>query len=227
MTGMLASVNSLEEARLVLAENVDIIDLKNPAMGALGALDIQLVKDIVVEVNGQCPTSATIGDLPMQAGLVFNAVTEMAESGVNYVKIGLFPNGNVLQIIDKLGAISNKINLIAVLFADTNPDFSIIDSLKVAGFTGIMLDTLDKTKGSLTEVMSMDGIEHFVGRVKSGGIICGLAGSLKFEEIPVLMDCHPDYLGFRGALCELHERAGRLNPLSVRRIKQAITDYST
>ncbi|MGZ8193906.1 MAG: (5-formylfuran-3-yl)methyl phosphate synthase, partial [Methylobacter sp.] len=38
MTGMLASVNSVAEALLVLGANVDIIDLKQPAFGALGAL---------------------------------------------------------------------------------------------------------------------------------------------------------------------------------------------
>jgi (5-formylfuran-3-yl)methyl phosphate synthase len=226
MTRMLTSVNSLDEARLVLAEHVDIIDLKNPAMGALGGLDIQLVKNIVEIVNGQCPTSATIGDLPMQAELVFNAVTEMAKSGVNYVKIGLFPNGDVLQVIDKLGAISNITNLIAVLFADTNPDFSIIDSLKVAGFSGVMLDTLDKTKGSLTMMITKSEIERFVNLVKSKDLICGLAGTLRLEDIPVLLPFKPHYLGFRGALCDHHERTAQINTLSVRRLKQAIDDFS-
>ena len=38
MTGMLASVNSVAESLLVLSAGVDIIDLKQPALGALGAL---------------------------------------------------------------------------------------------------------------------------------------------------------------------------------------------
>jgi len=35
MTGMLASVNCVAEALLVLEAGVDIIDLKQPALGAL------------------------------------------------------------------------------------------------------------------------------------------------------------------------------------------------
>ena len=91
MTGMLASVNSLEEALLVLSADVDIIDLKQPAFGALGALDIATVKQIVAEIDGRCPVSATIGDLPVQPDPIFNAVKAMAETEVDYIKIGFFP----------------------------------------------------------------------------------------------------------------------------------------
>ncbi|OYV19732.1 MAG: hypothetical protein CG441_670, partial [Methylococcaceae bacterium NSM2-1] len=55
MTGMLASVNSLAEALLALSADVDIIDLKQPALGALGALDIDTVKQIVAGIDGRCP----------------------------------------------------------------------------------------------------------------------------------------------------------------------------
>jgi uncharacterized protein (UPF0264 family) len=226
MTGMLASVNSMDEANIVMAANVDIIDLKEPALGALGGLDISLVKKIVAVVNGQCPTSATIGDLPMQPEIIFNAVKEMAETGVNYVKIGFFPGENQEQIIQKLATLTPRFNLIAVLFADTHPDFSLIDSLIAAGFKGVMLDTQDKTKGSLTGMMAKTEIERFVNHVKSRHAICGLAGSLRLEDIPLLMPYQPDYLGFRGALCESHKRAGQLNPQSVKNIKQTIGEFS-
>lgn len=226
MTGMLASVNSMDEANIVMAANVDIIDLKEPALGALGGLEISLVKKIVAVVNGQCPTSATIGDLPMQPEIIFNAVKEMAETGVNYVKIGFFPGENQEQIIQKLATLTPYFNLIAVLFADTHPDFNLIDSLIAAGFKGVMLDTQDKTKGSLTGMMAKTEIERFVNHVRSRHIICGLAGSLRLEDIPLLMPYLPDYLGFRGALCESHKRAGQLNPQSVQNIKQTIGEFS-
>lgn len=222
MTGMLASVNSLEEARLVMSEDVDIIDLKEPALGSLGGLDVQQVSKIVNHINGERPVSATIGDLPMQPELIFNAVKEMVETGVNFIKIGFFASENQAQVIEKLAPLTSKINLIAVLFADTNPDFELIDKLKTAGFKGIMLDTQDKTKGSLTEVMAKTEIERFVSHVKTTNMICGLAGSLKLEDIPMLLPYQPDYLGFRGALCDKHQRAGRLNVQAVLAIKQAI-----
>ena len=47
MTGMLASVCSIEEAKLVQESDIDIIDLKNPREGALGALELSVIKNIV------------------------------------------------------------------------------------------------------------------------------------------------------------------------------------
>jgi (5-formylfuran-3-yl)methyl phosphate synthase len=222
MTGMLASVNSLSEAKLVLAENVDIIDLKEPALGSLGSLAPALVKQIVADINGKCPISATIGDLPMQPDLIFNAVKQMAGTGVNYVKIGFFASENKAQVIDILAELAHHINLIAVLFADTNPDLSLIDKLKTAGFHGVMLDTQNKKIGSLTGVMAQADIQRFVELVKSRDLICGLAGSLTINDIPILQAYQPDYLGFRGALCNQNERAGRINIQSVQAIKHAI-----
>lgn len=225
MIRMLASVNSLDEAKIVLAAKVDIIDLKEPAMGSLGALDLRLVSQIVESINGQCPISATIGDLPMQPELIFNAVKEMAETSVNYIKIGFFQSENEDNVIEKLTGLSSDVNLVAVLFADNIVNFDIVEKLKVAGFKGVMLDTFDKSKGPLTRIITKIEIERFVSHVKSRHLICGLAGSLKFEDIPVLMPYQPDYLGFRGALCLQHERTGRLNNRSVQAIKQIISEF--
>jgi len=163
MTGMLASVNSLEEALLVLSADVDIIDLKQPAFGALGALDIATVKQIVAEIDGRCPVSATIGDLPVQPDPIFNAVKAMAETGVDFIKIGFFPDDDWQGTVKKLSVLTQQnLALIAVLFADTQPDFAIMSLLKDSGFKGVMLDTMDKQKGSLTQQMAKMEIAQFV-----------------------------------------------------------------
>jgi uncharacterized protein (UPF0264 family) len=223
MTGMLASVNSVAEALLVLSAEADIIDLKQPALGALGALDSDAVRQIVAGIDGRCPVSATIGDLPMQPDPVFNAVKAMTETGVDYIKIGFFPGDDWQGTVKKLSALTEQnIALIAVLFADTQPDLAIMGMLKDAGFTGIMLDTMNKQKGSLTELMPKMEIAQFVTQAKSRQLLCGLAGSLKVEDIPDLMPYKADYLGFRGALCQNHNRAGQLNKQAVLQIKHAI-----
>jgi uncharacterized protein (UPF0264 family) len=223
MTGMLASVNSLEEALLVLSADVDIIDLKQPALGALGALNTDTVKQIAVGIDGRCLVSATIGDLPMQPDPVFNAVKAMTETGVDYIKIGFFPGGDWQGTVMKLSALTRQnIALIAVLFADTQPDPAIMSILKDAGFTGVMLDTMNKQKGSLTELVAKMEIAQFVGQAKGRQLLCGLAGSLKIADIPDLMPYKADYLGFRGALCQHHNRAGQLNKQAVLQIKSAI-----
>jgi len=223
MTGMLASVNSVEEALLVLNSEVDIIDLKQPALGALGALELVNVKQIVAAIAGRRPVSATIGDLPMQPEVIFNAVQLMAETGVDYIKIGFFPGDDWTGTLKKLGELTlQKQALIAVLFADTQPDLTIMATLKASGFVGVMLDTMNKQQGSLTQVMAAEQLAQFASQANNLQLLCGLAGSLRLTDLPELIAYHPDYLGFRGALCQEHNRVGQLNQMAVRTIKQAM-----
>ncbi|MDD2724025.1 MAG: (5-formylfuran-3-yl)methyl phosphate synthase [Methylovulum sp.] len=222
MTGMLASVKSVEEALLVLEAQVDIIDLKQPAHGALGALDTDTVLHIVKAINHRCPVSATIGDLPMQPEVVFFAAKVMAATGVDYIKIGFFPEGDWMAIIEKLAVLTPHHALIAVLFADAQPDLGVIKELKKAGFKGVMLDTMNKRKGSLTKVMTEVEICRFITLAKKRSLLCGLAGSLRKSDIARLLVFKPDYLGFRGALCLAHERGGLLNEAAIGAIRRAV-----
>lgn len=223
MSGILASVNSLEEALLVQQAGVDIIDLKQPEHGALGALDLQTVQKIVQVINRQIPVSATIGDLPMQPELIFNAVQAMAATGVDYVKIGFFPDGDSVATLEKLAILTRQGRaLIAVLFADAQPDLAILQNLKNAGFKGVMLDTMDKKAGSLTQLMTLPEINSFVSLARSFDLLCGLAGSLRHNDIDILLPLKPDYLGFRGALCRQHNRVGRLDAAAIDNIKKAM-----
>ena len=90
MSGMLASVCNLEETQLVQDAGVDIIDLKNPDEGALGALDLPVIEEIVAHVNGLTPVSATIGDLPFDAPVIEPVIKRMALTGVDIIKVGVF-----------------------------------------------------------------------------------------------------------------------------------------
>jgi len=224
MSKMLASVNCLSEAIIAQEANVDIIDLKQPALGALGALDTQLVETIVQSPVLNKPISATVGDLPMQADIIFNAVEAMAATNVDYVKIGFFPDSDWLPVIHKLSQLSQRgIQLIAVLFADQNPDMHCIQDFAKAGFAGIMLDTMQKQQGSLVEVMSFAQIQHFVTLAKAQQLLCGLAGSLREKDIAPLLPLKADYLGFRGALCEQQQRTATLNHQALLNIQSLLS----
>ncbi len=221
MTGMLASVRSIEEARLLISQ-ADILDLKEPKAGSLGALVVDEVAQIVEFVNKKCLISATVGDLPMQPELVYTITKAVAKTGVDFIKIGFLLDGDVGPVLEKLALLTGRYRLIAVLFADLKPDLGFIDRLHGHGFSGVMLDTLDKSNGSLVDAMLLPEIRRFVVQVKAKQLVCGLAGSLREADIPALCRLKPDYLGFRGALCDQNDRLGRLNTQSVNRIKHAI-----
>src|SRR3954447_6716394 len=91
MTLLLASVTGPDEAALMVAHGADIIDLKDPSNGALGALAPDVVRATVAAVHGRRPVSAVTGNLPMEPEAIVAAVETMARTGVDYVKVGLFP----------------------------------------------------------------------------------------------------------------------------------------
>jgi len=220
MTGMLASVTNIDEARIVLNAGANIIDLKDPSMGALGALDTIEIRKIREKIGPQTILSATIGDLPMVPNRILNAVTKMTMTGVNYVKIGFFPGGDWMGTINALAKHAQAgIQLVAVFFGDTEIDTKWVAILAKAGFSGAMIDTRNKNSGSLTTVCSKSTLKSFVKTVQAHQLLCGLAGSLRKHDIPQLLQLGPDYLGFRGALCIRNQRTKSLDEAEVRSIR--------
>ncbi len=232
MTGMLASVSNLDEAKIALHESVDIIDLKDPMHGVLGAVTTEVAQEVVKFVSRQCLVSATIGDLPMQSTLISKAIETMASTGVDIIKVGVFDD-LTYEVIASLkeqaingakGFNGQQFTIVIVFFVDKGLDLEKISELAKAGIRGVMLDTADKTKGNLRTHMQDKEIQSFVIQAKSYGLLAGLAGSLKASDIAPLLKSEPDYLGFRGALCQNNSRIQALNSSSVRNIRSLITN---
>ncbi|MBV8769169.1 MAG: dihydroneopterin aldolase, partial [Hyphomicrobiales bacterium] len=178
MTLFLASVTNEAEADTAIAGGADIIDFKDPAKGALGALEPQTLRRAVAHVAGRRRTSAVTGDLPMDPQTLIRAVDDIASTGVDYVKIGLFDDQRRAACIEALSGPGNKFKLIGVVFADETVDLSLVDQLAVAGFHGAMIDTARKGGGRLLSRRDPVWLSAFVERCRRNGLMAGLAGSL-------------------------------------------------
>jgi uncharacterized protein (UPF0264 family) len=211
-TGLLASVTSVAEALIVLECGADIIDLKNPQEGALGALPLSTIQEIVHAIAGRKPVSATIGDLPMHPGQIASAVEKTAAAGVDIVKIGFFGQVGHPECIGAVAPLTaGGVKVVAVLFADIDPDFGLLPLLSQAGFHGVMLDTAAKNGIRLGDSLDEKSLRQFVDLSRSLGLLTGLAGSLSISDIPKLAEISPSYLGFRGALCRNSNRNNGLD----------------
>jgi uncharacterized protein (UPF0264 family) len=220
---MLASVTSAAEAALVLEAGADIIDLKNPAEGALGALPAETIREVVNFVDGRKPVSATVGDLPMLPATLKEAVWRTAALGVDFVKVGFFGEGDHQACIEALQPLAKQgVRIVAVLFADQQFDQVWVRKLASAGVYGVMIDTADKLQGGLRYWMDEAALRAFVVEAKREGLLTGLAGSLRIADILPLLSIGPDYLGFRGALCSNDHRESRLDPMRISVISQAV-----
>lgn len=213
MTKFLASVSTRKEAEIALAANADIIDLKDPRQGALGAVSDECVREILDLVEGRKPVSATIGDLPLEPKLICKAVEQRAKLGLDFIKIGFPDDPNRKSCIQALNQFAKRgVSIVAVFFADQPFDPELITLAKSAALAGVMFDTAEKNSGSLTNCRSTSELKAFTSTAHHHGLFTGLAGSLKADNIPELLALSPDYLGFRGALCE---HAERNSPLSL------------
>lgn len=222
MTKLLASVRTAAEAVVALVGGADIIDLKEPASGALGRLPDATIAAILRAIDGRRPTSATIGDVPLAPVPVVGAVGRMAATGVDIIKLGIFAGDAVATLSALARPARDGVRLVAVLFADRAPDLDLVERCADAGFYGVMLDTADKAAGPLTRHMSRNALARFVERARQRQLLVGLAGSLSAADVPGLLQLEPDYLGFRSALTS-GGRAGPLDAAAVARLRAVIS----
>jgi len=225
MTRFLASVRDPAEARTVLAAGADIVDLKDPAKGALGAVAPGMIAACLAAVAGRAPVSATVGDLPMVPQIVGDAVAATAALGVDNVKLGIMPGGDPSACFAALRALEMRGCLILVFFADAMPSFDPMKAAQACSARGVMLDTAGKGEGALPDHMSLKAIGHFIDRARRAGLTSGVAGSLRASHVPQLLNLSPDVAGFRGALCREGVRAKDLDPVACAQIRSLIPPH--
>jgi len=229
MALFLASVRDEREAKIALAGGAGILDLKDPAAGALGAVDANVSRRIMSAAGGAVPISVTIGDVPLQPELLEAPLERAAALRPDFIKIGLF-GGDIADCLPVFSAhAAGGPHLIAVFFADKcggtaegrETLYNMMGALAEAGFRGVMVDTAVKSSGSLLFHWTVDFCSFFVRQARSMGLACGLAGGLRAEDIAALLPAEPDILGFRGALCAGQRNCG-IDPSCVQQIRNLI-----
>lgn len=221
MTALLVSVTSPAEAVVALEAGAAVIDAKDPAAGALGALPVDTVRAIVAAVAGRAPVSAAIGDAP-----TLEAAEAYAATGVATVKTPVPAGDAGAALLASLGrALADRTQLVAVFAADRAPNPDLVGVAAMAGFRGVMLDTEAKSAGLLA-VMEMPEIAHFVAAARRAKLMVGLAGSLKVVDVGTLLPLQPDLLGFRGGVCENEDRRRPLDPARVRAVATALAVHA-
>lgn len=218
---------SADEAAVAVAAGVDIIDAKDPTRGALGALDSVTLRAIRSVVPPTMPLSATTGDIAAaETQRIVNEIERITAAGVDLVKIGFFGDvdfGPLLGVLRSArGGHQAFGRRVGVVIADEVQDFSFVDRLASAGFSGVMLDTADKSSGSLLDIVSAAAIAGFVQRARQVGLFAGLAGALRLRHIPEVMAIGPDVVGLRGAVCRGLDRTHRIDADAIREVRSVL-----
>jgi dihydroneopterin aldolase len=215
-------VTGPDEAEIADRHGADIIDLKDSRRGAFGAVTLDVVAATLAAIDRRRPVSAVAGELAMEPDRIVHAASALADAGVDYVKIALFPEPRREDCIRALSTLARRVKIVGVMFADHGFDEALVPLMASSGFAGAMLDTARKTGGRLLDHMSVAALGGFIDACRQHGLMGGLAGSLEAPDVPRLLLPAPDVLGFRGALCGGHDRAGHIDAAAVEVIRALI-----
>jgi uncharacterized protein (UPF0264 family) len=226
VTALLASVRTVHEAVLAVEAGADIIDLKEPRAGALGALPLPLIREIVAQVRSisQAPLSATVGDLgDGEIEEMTHRVIATAATGVDFVKVGVVQGPHARTALAQL--VSLPARVVPLFLADDGLDLALVEHACAVGLPIVMVDTADKRVGSLFDCVAHATLQKMIATVHGAGARAGLAGSLRADHVPLLRELSPAIAGFRGALCD-GSRTGQLVPGKVRALRAALPAMS-
>jgi uncharacterized protein (UPF0264 family) len=231
---LLISVINVEEAQAAIAGGADIIDVKNPGEGSLGANFPPVLKAVREIAPEHLEVSATLGDAVNLPGTFSLAAYGAVSCGADLVKVGLYGITAAkeavyfLQKVKEAAAISRPgVKVVAAGYADAGLfgalEPEVIPRIAAAGgVDGCMLDTARKNGATLLDLLSPESLLAFVRASHSLGLCCALAGSLQAEDLTLMEKLGVDIVGVRTAACLGNVRNGKIVSERVHCLKSLI-----
>ena len=240
LQGVLVSVRDAREAEEALVGGAEVIDVKDPARGSLGAAEPADVAAVARAVGPRAPWTMAAGELA--AGLVaigawFEAVGSAVPPGAAgpaAVKVGLAGMAR-RPWRDELAQVHALLPAGCMHVAVAYADFDRVDApsppdvIAAAGRIGcgmLLIDTADKRGPGLLGLLSPHVIGGWVADARRHGLGVALAGRVAIEEILLAVTCGPDLVALRSAVCS---NAGggdvRLGRVSSNLVAMAVTEF--
>lgn len=214
MTQLLVSVRDVREAQAALVGGADVIDIKEPSRGPLGAASPAVWR----RVRALSPTalvSAALGELK---SLDLHNIAQDVQ-GLDYVKVGLAGCARHSSWCQQWQALRDALprgtQLVAVVYADAHAADApscemVLEMAAVLGLRMLLFDTYDKHGGDVFAAQSMHMLRVYMAMAHGFGMRVALAGSLRISTLPRAIALRPDIVAVRGAACAGQARDGRV-----------------
>ena len=222
MTRLLVSVRDASEAAEAVGGGADLVDVKEPGRGSLGAADSDVWAAVRRVVGGQRPLSVALGEL-LDDPIVQNAPSS---HGYQFAKIGLAGCADCRDWPARWSAalrvFPDGVAAVAVVYADAKvakapPPFDVLGCAIDIRCRAMLVDTYAKAAGGLFESISSDVLSGLVERARRQGLLVVLGGSLDERSLARALEFAPDFVAVRQAVCR-GGRRGSLDRLLVRRL---------
>jgi uncharacterized protein (UPF0264 family) len=226
MTGLLVSVRDAEEAAVALAAGVDVIDVKEPLRGSLGAASAETIRSVIELVGGRAIVSAAGGELVDWHVAAPSHCVSMPR-GLSLAKIALARCDDLPAWKrcwqDWAEALPAGTKPVGVVYADRaiarSPSWQeIMELASKVSAPYVLVDTFDKSAGTLFDHWTPATLGEFAAESRAAGIGFVLAGSLRGDDILHAREFEPDFVAVRGAAC----RGGRTGGIDATAIHQIL-----
>lgn len=234
ITKLLVSPKNVEEGKKLSSMNVDIVDVKNPREGSLGANYPWVISKIREEVSNEIPVSAAIGDFPHLPGSASLAALGASKAGANIIKVGLMGSKTKDEANFLMKKVKNALNegkkspkVVVCAYGDfkrantINPS-NLIEIGKISKANYIMMDTAIKGGKPLTNFVPKKKLSKLIKKAHKNNLKVAVAGSLGIKKISELKTLEPDVIGVRGAACEEGNRKKEISKTKIQELKNII-----
>jgi len=249
---LLVSVRSVEEAGEAIAGGCDILDIKEPRHGSLGAASEATIREVATfGRQSGVPVSAALGECTdwLHPGSSLDPGT-VGTSGLRFVKLGLAGMANCRNWSEQwlrlaaecVGRSPARIRHVAVVYADWRTAdapapqeiLDVVSRLRrpeqphsdpggqTSLFSGVLVDTFEKSSGRLFDAMAPREIDNIRQQTAECGLFLGLAGRLTQSMLPELIRLAPDIVAVRSAACRGQQRNASVDSTAVSQFRQSM-----
>ena len=230
MTKLLVSVRNADEALDALAGGADLIDIKEPNNGSLGAADAKIWEEISRRIGSRKPLSIALGELTD----IYDKPLPSNPDGIAYAKIGLAGCASIREWRElwkrSFDQLRGDVQRVAVVYADwlaaSAPEpLDIIGNAEFSNCSVLLVDTFAKSNGTLISTLGKEKLLEITASARARGLTIVLGGSITTSILPLVLEAEPDYVAVRGAVCR-GPREGCLDRELVREFSVAMNDLA-
>ncbi|TWT31464.1 (5-formylfuran-3-yl)methyl phosphate synthase [Blastopirellula retiformator] len=231
MTQLLVSVRSAAEARAALAGGADLIDVKEPTLGSLGAAKPQVWREVIDQIDGQLSVSVALGEIS-DRGSRFDADSFR---GASMVKFGLANMADVANwrtiATARYQQVPPECVRVAVYYVDQSrancpPLNEVLRWSREISATAVLLDTYVKDGQSLFDFVSARELAQTIAAIHAGDQLAACGGSLAEAHFSAAIEAGADVLAVRGAACA-GSRTGEVREERVAALRRSLNSFES
>jgi uncharacterized protein (UPF0264 family) len=229
---LLVSVRNGAEATAALTGGCDILDVKDPHLGAMGYAGEVAINEVIAAI-GERNTALSVA-----AGEVLDwqhrTVPQLSER-VGFAKMGLAGLGHDREWRKRLSETCERFDesrelpilWIAVAYADYEAahaphPLDVFESAQKLDCAGILIDTWSKSDRTVFDYMSVGTLHAMMADASLRLMSGALAGRLQHSQIQLAVDVHPTIIAVRSAACRQQDRRLEVDADAVRALHQEI-----